>query len=63
MTAWCGLEILIPTAAIAQCVGCSRSNPNQPQYLFASDVVAYGAISAIIEADLRIPEDIALVGF
>ncbi len=36
----------------------------QPTAVFiASDVVAYGAISAIIEAGLRIPEDIALVGF
>jgi LacI family transcriptional regulator len=38
--------------------------PERPTAVFAaSDVVAAGAMSAIQEAGLRIPEDIAVVGF
>jgi LacI family transcriptional regulator len=38
-------------------------NPRPTGVFVASDVVAFGAISAITEAGLRIPEDIAVVGF
>lgn len=38
-------------------------NPPPTAVFVASDVVAFGAISAIYEAGYRIPEDIALVGF
>lgn len=37
--------------------------PRPTAVFVASDVVAYGAISAIAEAGLSIPDDIALVGF
>jgi DNA-binding LacI/PurR family transcriptional regulator len=38
--------------------------PRRPDAVFiASDVVAIGAIQAIKQAGLRIPEDIAVVGF
>jgi len=38
--------------------------PAPPTAVFvASDVVALGAISAVCEAGLRIPEELALVGF
>jgi LacI family transcriptional regulator len=40
------------------------SIPNPPEAVFAaSDVVALGAMTAIHQAGLRIPEDIAVVGF
>jgi LacI family transcriptional regulator len=39
-------------------------DPQLPSAVFiASDVVAFGAIAAILEHGLRIPEDIAVVGF
>ena len=38
--------------------------PDRPSALFvAGDVVAFGAISAIHRAGLRVPEDLAVVGF
>jgi len=38
--------------------------PNKPDAVFAaSDIMAIGAMRAIREAGLRVPEDIALVGF
>ena len=39
-------------------------DPNHPTALFvASDAMAIGAMRAVYEADLKIPEDISLVGF
>jgi len=38
--------------------------PDQPTAVFvASDVVAFGALAAVKEHGLRVPEDVALVGF
>jgi LacI family transcriptional regulator len=37
--------------------------PRPTAVFVASDVVAFGAISAILQAGLRIPQDIAVVGF
>jgi len=39
------------------------ANPPPTAVFVASDVVAYGAMAAIRERGMRIPEDIALVGF
>lgn len=40
------------------------SLPNRPTAVFArNDFTAFGAVSAIKEAGLRVPEDIAIVGF
>lgn len=40
------------------------TQPNVPSAVFvASDVVAFGALAAIKERDLRVPDDMALVGF
>jgi LacI family transcriptional regulator len=45
-------------------VGMQRLLPASPSALFAaSDSMAVGAMKALREADLRIPEDVALVGF
>jgi LacI family transcriptional regulator len=42
----------------------ARLIPQKPDAVFvASDMMAYGAMRAIHEANLRIPEDVALVGF
>ena len=42
----------------------ARLIPQRPDAVFvASDMMAYGAMRAIHEANLRIPEDVALVGF
>jgi len=42
----------------------SRLIPQKPDAVFAaSDMMAYGAMRALREANLRIPEDVAVVGF
>jgi len=42
----------------------ARLLPQKPDAVFAaSDMTAYGAMRAIHEANLRIPEDVAVVGF
>jgi DNA-binding LacI/PurR family transcriptional regulator len=42
----------------------ARLLPQKPDSVFAaSDMTAYGAMRAIHEANLRIPEDVAVVGF
>jgi len=42
----------------------ARLIPQKPDAVFAaSDMMAYGAMRAIHEANLRIPEDVAVVGF
>jgi LacI family transcriptional regulator len=42
----------------------ARLIPQKPDAVFAaSDMMAYGAMRAIYEANLRIPEDVAVVGF
>ncbi len=41
-----------------------RLIPQKPEAVFiASDMMAYGAMRALREANLRIPEDVAMVGF
>jgi DNA-binding LacI/PurR family transcriptional regulator len=45
-------------------IGMQRLMSHQPDAVFvASDVMAFGAMRALREANLRIPEDVALVGF
>ncbi len=45
-------------------LGMQRLLPRQPEAVFvASDTMTFGALQALKEAELRIPEDIALVGF
>jgi LacI family transcriptional regulator, repressor for deo operon, udp, cdd, tsx, nupC, and nupG len=40
------------------------ARPDRPTAVFAeSDEMAYGALRAILRAGLRVPQDIALVGF
>ncbi len=44
--------------------GMQKLLPVKPDAVFAaSDVIAYGAMRAIREAGLRVPEDVAIVGF
>ena len=44
--------------------GAQRLIPHRPDAIFAaSDVTALGALRALREADLRVPEDVAVVGF
>ena len=42
---------------------CSRAGPIRRPSFVASDVVAFGAIAAIREAGLRVPDDVSVVGF
>jgi LacI family transcriptional regulator len=42
----------------------ARLLPQKPDAVFAaSDLMAFGAMRAILEANLRIPEDVAVIGF
>ena len=40
-----------------------RNHPNVTAVFAASDAIAFGAIRAFLEAGLRIPDDISLIGF
>jgi LacI family transcriptional regulator len=40
-----------------------KTNPRPTAVFVASDVVAFGAMKAIGEMGLRVPEDLAVVGF
>jgi DNA-binding LacI/PurR family transcriptional regulator len=52
-----------PESGYEQMRALLETKPYPTAVFIASDVVAIGAVAAIREADLRIPEDIALVGF
>ena len=51
-----------PAAATGRWPSCSPRDPVEAVFV-ASDVVAFGAIAAIREAGLRVPDDISVVGF
>ena len=53
-----------PESGYAQMISLLENQPHYPSAVFvASDVVAIGALAAIHEKGLRIPHDIAVVGF
>lgn len=52
-----------PESGYAQMNSLLDENPDLTAVFVASDVVAFGAMSAVRERGLRIPDDISLVGF
>lgn len=52
-----------PESGYAQMHSLIEANPGLSAVFVASDVVAFGAMAAIRECGLRIPEDISIIGF